>query len=372
MNNLSDMFRELSEHDQRAFASGPRDASAISKARRARHRTRVAQATGGTLALGGLAVGGAQLLPGADQAEIAAASPSALSTNVPAPATNVPAPDTTITWDEENWSSADSLTLQLLGDTLACGMPAPTPTDGRTAVAIDNTSIRSDAVVIDLEAPEAAATYQSTTELAADVSVRATGNETLYADIPASVVALAKDGEIVALLGSHEIDPTKAPREIPTPEKYQEEYGSHPTFETEAGVTPVLGEEAATFSAGYALWDCGSDGFANFPGYGPELVYPPLGDTLEAGEYEAYVIARVIVDDQSAAEHVLRDKGFDLWGWDYEEQAQQLGLSFTDGPFDEEDGISFLQIDVPVPASHLSGTDSDEIVVSEPVTIAIP
>ncbi len=387
MNNLSDAFHELAQRDERAFAHAPRDAKAISQARKARHRTRAAQATGGTFAVGALAVGGLQLLPGSDVELSAAASPSAS----PSPSSSVATEGSddsadsavaseAVTYDMRRFDTIALDTLEMLDGQFQCGAAAPTPTSGAAELTIESVDIREEDFVLDLEPyingtktgplPIVNDSGDPQWAMTATSTIAGTGGDALYADLPSTVALLVKNGEIVATMGAYQNDPTEPMEMIPAPEDSDNEWAQDQPID-ELGAHPVLNVEPASFTTGYDGWDC-PGGFGDSAGDMNKQVFPPLSDYLEPGDYELYVVGRVLVDDHTAAEHVLRDKGFELWnGWTEKEQAEKLGLDFVDGPVDEEHGLSYLQIDVPVPADHLPSEATDEIVVSEPVTVTV-
>lgn len=375
MPNLSDIFHDLAERDQRSFANAPRDANIISRARRARGRTRALQATGGTLALGGLAFGGAQLLPsGTATAEAASAGadvPLTLESSLgqtAAPATDGAGDTTLVNFDEFQWSSSDNSALQRIEAAFQCNGPAPTPTAGAATITLDDVEVRAGEGVLKFEESPAPGTWFD--DMAGTASVVSTNGEALYSDLTASAILFVKDGEIVEIFGANYVNPGEAAREIHAPAGYDGDLVS-PETETEAGIAAVLTDEATSLVTGYSAWDC-------VPGSGSvdfgedSITYHAPSDYLESGDYQAYLVAEVNVNEQSAALHQLNALGVDLWNsWTLDQQLDDLGLNHITESDPEED-YDYLFIDVPVPSDTIPAQSTSEIIVSEAVTVTIP
>lgn len=390
MNTLSDAFHDLAESNERAFATAPRDASALAHARRARHRTRALQATGGTLAVGALTVGGIQGLPALSDGVNPAGSPSATPSGAPTPTVSAsePAvevlPSRLVNFDTSYSSTFKSLTLKQFHETYACDMPAPTPTNGRATISLDSVSIRPEPWVLDLSGwadgtetgpvPIVDAEGHTQYVLIAETSMVATGGETLHADVPATMVLLAKDEKIVGMVAPGRVDPTQYERVIDDPTNNGP--GGQDIVVVEYGVDPTLTDEPSAFTTGHVGWTC-PVGFGDVYGDTPlDLIYPPMSDYLEPGDYQAYAVARVIVNDSTSSEHYLRDQGFDFWSYfNYEEQLAAIGLGDVIDTYKnvEIDGDTYnhLFINLPVPGEYLTDQPMDQIIVSEPLTITI-
>ncbi len=377
MDSLSKAFHDLATSDERSFAgTTPRD-SALRKARAARARTRALQTAGGALAIGGLTVTAINAWgsPGA-------ADPGASATNTPVlnPGTTATAPSTApapvsttdVRLDTWGYQSIGGETLANFDKAFACGGPAPTPTSGRVRASLSNVSIRPSAWIVKplsgQPQPVADANGYTADALIADTSVWTDNGEALASDVPATLVVLTKDGKIVAMVAPGRVNPRDDVRTIHTPnngDTHVVEYGTH----------AQIGGEPTTFTTGYGGWGCPTPfGETQISDSFDKISYPPASDYLASGEYQAYVIARVVANDKSAAEIYVAEQGMDLWrDFDVADQAAALGWATSEKQMSGGDGtFTHVIVTVPVPDDYLTDNPLDTLVVSEPVTITIP
>lgn len=197
------------------------------------------------------------------------------------------------------------------------------------AISVDSVSVRSEPWLVDYTGladgtdltppPLVDADGHTQSALIADTSVVTTHGETLRADIPSTVVVIAKDGEVVAVVAPGRVKPREEIRMIDDPTNNGPD--GQDISVIDYGIDPVVSDEPTSFTTGHNGWaDC------------------PNG----------------LSDSHSGA--------FDSLGLEHRYEEIET----------EHDGtFRHLFVTVPVPGEYLTDQSMDEVVVSEPLTITI-
>ncbi len=144
----------------------------------------------------------------------------------------------------------------------------------------------------------------------------------------------------------------------------------------EYGIHALLGSDPTPFTTGYGGWKCpaNADMGADYDPKAKTLTYAPLGDYVEPGEYQAFLVARVIANNRTAAETYVAEQGMDLWSYfSVADQADQRGWAHSSKKVSGSDGtFTHVLVTVPVPETYLTDDPLDTVVVSQPVTVTLP